>query len=766
MRTASVLWPTALVLLAACTKAVVEPPSTPPALPPPIPTTSAPAPLAVTKTPPFENPGGMWLPEQMTEHAKKLTELGLAFDPQLLSHPLDFPLDAIVSLGGCSASFVSAEGLIITNNHCASSALQNNTTPARDLLTNGFLAKSRAEELPNGPTARVYVTRAMTDVTAQMRQGLDREPNDRARKKAIEARQKALIKACESGKVGVRCGLAEELGGSLYRLIEYLEIRDVRVVFAPHRSVGSYGGDIDNWRWPRHSGDVAMFRAYVGKDGNPADPSPDNVPFKPKHHLVIAKDPLLAGDLVWVAGYPGSTSRLTTFAEVDAAVDYRFPHQIQMFEEFIDLLRNIGGQSPELKIKVAPNIAGLSNQLIKTRGLMEGMKKGGVAADKQRMEKDLQAFLDADPKRKAALGDVISKIAQHVDAKKQTREEDALLSETIRMVDLLGATLDIVRMAEERAKPDADREPDFQERNWPRLEQRQRALKTRYDRAIDTQALRLSMKRALRLKDRPALVDLVAGKGASSESAIGDAIDAIYAHTGLEDIERRVKLLREGKVEVLRKSTDPLMQLAMRVRPLQRATQDRSDAFDGALVMLRPRYVEALRAMHPGPIAPDADSTLRVTYGTVRGYAPTPESPVFKPFTTLSEMLAKNTSKPPFDVPQLLVDAAKDKRFGPYVDANLGEVPVDFLSDLDITGGNSGSATLNAKGELVGLVFDHNYESVASDWVFLPKITRSIHVDIRYVAWLLDAVYRGDSLLTELGLKPAVASSSEGPALK
>jgi hypothetical protein len=248
----------------------------------------------------------------------------------------------------------------------------------------------------------------------------------------------------------------------------------------------------------------------------------------------------------------------------------------------------------------------------------------------------------------------------------------------------------------------------------------------------------------------------VSGKDEPTGARIDAALEKLYGGTKLEVEADRLKLLKSATTAELKKSKDPLIELALKLRPLQKDAEDRDKAYQGAMSLLRPRYIEALRAWSPGPIAPDANGTLRVTYGTVRGYRPTPDAPMHKPFTRVSEMVAKHTGKDPFIAPARILQAAKAKKFGPYVDASLGEVPLDFLSDLDITGGNSGSPTLNARGELVGLAFDGNYESMASDWLFIPHITRTIHVDLRYMLWVLDAVDGGDHLLSEMGAKPAI----------
>jgi hypothetical protein len=253
----------------------------------------------------------------------------------------------------------------------------------------------------------------------------------------------------------------------------------------------------------------------------------------------------------------------------------------------------------------------------------------------------------------------------------------------------------------------------------------------------------------------PAFVAIM-GTAKPTDDAIAKKVGEMYAATKIEGQQARVDLLKNATTADLRKSPDPIVKLALLLRPFLKASQDRDEKYTGQMALLKPRYIEALRAMRGTEIAPDANGTLRITYGTVRGYRPRPDADVYRPFTILPEVVAKSTGQPPFDAPQALLDAVAQKRFGPYVDPTLHEVPVDFLADLHITGGNSGSATLNAKGELVGLAFDGNYEAMASDWVFMPSLSRSIHVDIRYVEWVLDAVGHADQLLTELGRTPAL----------
>jgi hypothetical protein len=730
------------------------PPETPAQPPPPVVTAAE---GAAPARPAYEDPGGMWMPEQLAPQADTLKSLGLEIDPATLADPSSSVLGAVVSLGGCSASFVSDDGLVITNHHCAIGALQLNSTPADDLIKNGYLAKTRADERWAGPSARVYVTQSIRDVTPDVTQGLGDIKDDLARQKKVEERQKALLAACEKGRPWLRCNLAEFYGGGQYRIIEQLEIKDVRLVFAPHEGIGNFGGEIDNWRWPRHTGDVSILRAYVGKDGKPAEHSADNVPYHPPHHLKLASKPLTAGDLVLVAGYPGTTNRLRTAAEADEATSFTYPQRIGWCDDNIALLDELRAKSDDLRQKATPNWRGLSNVRTKMKGIVDGLVQGGLGAQKAKADKDLRAFIDADPARKAAHGDVLDKIEALVNARKATREKDVYLAQMTRLVSLYAAADTIAHMADERSKPDAEREPEFQERNWKRMAQDQQTLQKRFDHTLDEALLVLAIERAIRVAggERMDFVHAILGKQKPTHASIVNAVAKLYEKTTLGDEKTRIHLLETATAADLKKSKDPLVKLALALRPAQKAAEDRVKAQSGAMLLLRPRYVEALKKMDSKPLAPDANGTLRVTFGTVRGYKPKPDADVFRPFTVVSEVVRKNTGVSPFDVPGNLLEAVKAGKFGPYVDGALGEVPVDFLSDLDITGGNSGSATLNGRGEIVGLAFDGNYESMASDWLFQPAITRTIHVDIRYVEWLLDAVYHGQHVLTEIGGKPA-----------
>jgi hypothetical protein len=707
----------------------------------------------------FANPGGMWMPGQLAagDHAQILESLGLEYDPAALTQPTEFPLGAIVSLGGCSASFVSPDGLLITNHHCVIGALARNSKKDENLLVDGFLAKTRPEERWAGPRQQVYVTSSFTDVTDQVLAGLEDIEDPEARWEEMQSRRRNLAKACEAAAEDVTCEVASYFEGAQFFQIEKLAIRDIRLVHAPDAGIGVFGGEIDNWRWPRHTGDYSFFRAYVGPDGKPADHAPDNVPYQPKHFLKVATEDLDPGDLVMVAGYPGRTSRLKTAAEVEAATTWYYPHKIARSEQYIAALEAVIGDDPTLAIKASQRTRGLANGLTNAKGMLDGLGKGGLAETRKQQEADLQLWIDADAQRKAAYGSVLADLAALDAGATATRETDAAFKDLEHGSGLLGRAQMILAAAKQREKGEKLDKDDLAQAKI-HVEEQQNS----YAREIDRAVLQLYLTRAAALppEQQPAALQLFVKAdpaGVIDAAAITKALDRLYAKTKLEDPKQALKLYETAKLEALERSKDPFIVLALALAPVIEAHDKAEAERAGKLAVLRPRYIAALRefaASNGQILAPDANSTLRITYGTVRGYSSSGTD--HTPFTTVSQMLAKHTGEAPFNLPERARAAIEAGNFGPYVDPELDELPIDFLADLDITGGNSGSPTLNARGELIGLVFDGNYEAMASDWVFMPEITRSIHVDIRSVLWVMDAVDGADHLLTEMGVEPAI----------
>jgi hypothetical protein len=716
----------------------------------------------------YVSPGGMWMPRQIATLAPTLKELGLAIDPGQLSDPLSPVLGSMVSLGHCSASFVSPQGLVVTNHHCVQGALAFNSDEKNNLVENGFLARSLGEEKPAGPTQHLFVTQAVKDVTQDILGGLDAIKDPIKRKGEILAREKKLVAACEKGRPGIRCKTYSFFRDAEWQLIESFEIKDVRLVYVPHRGIGNYGGEIDNWAWPRHTGDFSFFRAYVGKDGTPAEYSPDNVPFQPKHVLKLQPRGAAAHDLVFVAGYPARTHRVETAAETRRSVEWTHPRYIAIAQQKMAFLADTIKAGGDTAIKASVARQYTQNGLEKYTGVLAGLK-GGTLAAKEKVEADFKAWTGKDPAR-ARYAEALAAVDARVATTWTTEPGDTTLKELVGGLEgnagknsgsqLLRAAVAIVRVNQERVKPDAQRRTGFQDRDMPDLLGEVKSFTKRYDSTIDRGYLTIAIKVALELPEeqRPWLSTLLGTKkgAAIDDATIAKALDKLYAGTRLADEKLRTELTSKGTLARVKASKDTFLKLALALVPAIDAYEARESALAGDLALIFPTYIEGLLASQDGRIAPDANWSLRISYGTVKGYKPRPDAETYEPFTRVTQISKKNTGKEPFDAPKALLDAIAKGAWGPYAAPDLGEVPVAFLADLDITGGNSGSPVVNARGELVGLAFDGNIEGLASDVLFNGENTRTIIADVRYMLWVMDAVDKADHLVEEMGIKPAL----------
>ncbi len=701
---------------------------------------------------------GMWRPGQLPELADHLRATGLEIAPERLTDLTAHPMNAVISLGGCTASFVSPEGLTITNYHCAKGAIQYNSTEERNLLEEGFLAKERSAELGAGPGSRVLVTVEVTDVTDEIIGGLDSGLSGADRYRAIEARDKALVARCEEDE-GHRCRVRAYHGGLEYELIKQLEIRDVRLVYAPAAMIGEYGGEIDNWMWPRHTGDYSFYRAYVGPDGKPADPAAENVPFRPKHFLKIATDPLAADDFAMVVGYPGATNRYRLAAEVEETFAWHYPVRKEVFEEWRGIVADASAGDKDLEIKYARLIAGLDNATKNYGGMLNGFAKGDMLERKKQLEAELQAWIEGDDGRRERYLSALEELRAVAAENNGLRERAMFYEYLARRGELLQTARTLYRLAREKQKPDMEREPGYQERDFQRLEERMVLISRSYAPQVDRAFYRRFLERyaAIPQDQHVAVFDEWFGIDGNQvdEAALDARLDRMYAGSGLGDEATRLAWMEKGPAD-FEASDDPFIQLAVKMFDSDMEIEEQRKDLEGRFDEIRPRYMEALIAFlgsRGKAVYPDANGTLRVTYGTVQGYRPR-DGVLYTPFTRLDGIADKHNGEVPFDVPEAQLAAIREERTGRWADATLGTVPVNFLTDVDTTGGNSGSATLGGKGELIGLIFDGNWESIISDWDFLPAVTRSIHVDIRYVLWVMEEVDGAGHLLEEMGVDP------------
>lgn len=686
---------------------------------------------------------GQWQPHQLPQLKTELKRIGIEIPAEKLAELSKHPMSAIVALPGCSASFVSDAGLVVTNHHCAYGAIQRNSTPEHNYIVDGFLAKTRAEELAGGPNSLVYVTDKVENVSARVLKGLTPAMSGRQRHEAVEQAVKALIAECETDKM-YRCSVPSFHRGLEYYRIRQMMIRDVRLVYAPADMVGNFGGDVDNYEWPRHDGDYSFLRAYVGKDGRPADPSPDNVPYHSKDFLVVSAAGLKNGDPVLLAGYPGRTSRYKLAAEIRAARDSAYPAKVAEIQADLDVIASATKNNEAAAVRYASVAKSMNNVMKKTQGLLDGFARKDIAAIKDVQDAEFRAWY----RKQANVSPTLLAELDGVIAADLALDGEEFGWGVAVNSDLLKSARTLYRLALEGKKPDAERESGFQQRDVTFIKARLNRLEQSFDGAVDQARFVAGLQRYARL---PAAMR---ARGLDALLPPVDAVPALYRQSQLNETARRVGWIGQDAA-AMAASDDAFIKLAIKLNDAALALEARRKEIDGQLERVIPQYMQAVIAWKQSqgkPVYPDANSTLRVTYGTVAPYSPR-DGVTKGPFTTVEGIVEKHTGKEPFNAPAKLLEAIKAKRYGQFKDPVLGSVPVDFLTSADTTGGNSGSAVMNRHGELIGLNFDSTYESITKDWYFDPAITRAIHMDIRYMLWVMKEVDHADNVLKEMTIK-------------
>ena len=694
---------------------------------------------------------GMWLPHQMKD--LNLEAKGLKMDPgDLYKTDGTGLMSAVVDLRGGTGEFVSPEGLILTNHHVAFGAIQRASDKEHDYITNGFLANGKKEEIPAlGYTADVLL--GYDDVTDVVLKVLKPRMSPLQRYEAIEKIKKRLIAKEEKKAKDRYCLFKEMYKGNKYYLFRFKRLRDIRLVYAPPRSLGNFGGDIDNWMWPRHTCDFTYLRAYVSKDNLGTDYNAGNVPYKPGAYIKVSTEGVKDGDFTFIMGYPGRTYRNYTLSEMEDDIA-NLRDRIGLFKSVIDFFEKAGEGDRGIQIKYAAMVKGLNNGLKNYTGKLEGFEKAGIIEKKKTYENKFLQWVKEDTNRQKKYGDILNKIGDFLKIKSAFMSKYDLLYNNIagrrtRGPALLSQAYLVYKTAVENQKPDMKREENFQKRDLPDIKQRIELAEKRYDLGVDRKFLKFFLERFLELPGdkRPQTFKALLEKGVEG---IGEYVDNLYDNTILTDPQKRLELIEKTPAQLL-KLKDPFIDLAADIEKELAGMQEKKKAIDQEFDDLKKVYIAGLLEMYNGGIASDANSTIRFTYGNVRGYTPR-DAVYYSPFTTLKGVIEKETGTFPFEVPEKLKKLHEAKDFGRYADKALGDVVTCFLNTTNVTGGNSGSPTLNANGELVGIVFDMTYESVIGDYYIIPEFQRVIQVDIRYVLFVTDKFTGAHYLIKEMGL--------------
>jgi hypothetical protein len=686
---------------------------------------------------------GMFTPDQIA--GLPLKARGLKIRPIDIYNPSGGGLtDAIIRLSiGCTAEFVSPEGLILTNHHCGFEALVSASTPEKDLIETGFSSGSRANEIP-AKGYSIMLTQRIEDVTTKVKAGTDNLTG--ADLTAALQKNADALQAAEQAKApaGSTVRIQALDSGYFYYLYQTSEIKDIRVVYAPPRNIGVYGGDPDNFEWTRHTGDFSFLRAYVAPDGSPAEYSPNNVPYKPRKFLTMSLSGLKDNDFVFVLGFPGGTTRYRESWSMQYARDANFPFLYKWLRSLSDTLRMIGSTDEDKRIKFQSDIAEFDN----ARKLYEGgalrLHRAHVVENRVAEEAKLAAWIAASPARQKKYGTFLSELKTISEETNATSKRDVIVRrfpDPNSMV-VFPQILNAVVVTQIQGKMLKDDEKAAKQKQIEEAYQKR-------DPVFEVEMLKFFLKSFAELpagqKFKPAEDLFGSLKGKTRRDAEAKFADSIV--NGEYASAEKLAGLYGPRTMEYNETREKILGFAKGLAEERQAFAVRSQKFAASIDHLRLSYMQALSEMKGIKPYPDANFTMRFSYGSVKGYQ-SREAEFRSPFTTMKGMIEKDTGENPFDAPQKLIDLQNTHDFGRYGQGD--SVPVNFLSTTDIIGGNSGSPILNGNGEQVGICFDGNFEGLGNDFYYDPAVNRTISVDIRYVLFVVDKFSGASYLVNEI----------------
>jgi Peptidase S46 len=689
---------------------------------------------------------GMWLLPLLEKlNMGKMTELGLKLSAEDIYSINKVCLkDAVVIFGGgCTAEIVSPEGLVLTNHHCGYGSIQAHSTVDHDYLQDGFWAKTKEEELPN-PNLSVTFLISIEDVTGQVLANVKPEMSEADRTSAINEARQAIEKKATEGN-GYRAQVASFYSGNNFYLLLYERYNDVRLVGAPPSSIGKFGFDTDNWEWPRHTGDFSVFRVYMSPDGKPASYSKDNVPLKPKRFLTISLKDKNKGDFTMILGYPGRTNRYATSYEVNELLKIVHPDRIKIRGIKQDIWMKDMQADQKVNIQYSAKYSGSSNYWKYSIGQKGSLEKLNVVAKKEELEDQFNKWVTANPERQAKYGDALNLIKTAIEGRSEYYNALQYLSECMQGCELFGMNRGVSDLIE------ALKSKDNQKITEAVTKIRDNAA--RFYKDYNPPTDNKSMKAMLKLyrtdipsKFHPDFYATIVDK--KFKGNIDNFVDNMFEKSLFANEAKLNAFLEKPVLKTL--ENDPLYLTATSFYAMGMQVSKESSQFDSDLAKGKRIWMAALMEMVPDKtLYPDANFTMRLSYGTVQDYDPR-DAVTYKYYTTLKGVIEKY--KPgdyEFDLPKRLIELYNKKDFGRYA-SSKGYMPVCFLTTNDITGGNSGSPVMNGNGELIGLAFDGNWESMSGDIAYEPELQRTIVVDIRYVLWIMDVYAGAKNLVDEM----------------
>ena len=691
---------------------------------------------------------GMWLlPLLQKMNAQAMADLGCRLTPEQIYSINNSSLkDAVVHFGGgCTGEMISDKGLVITNHHCGYSNIQALSTPEHNYLEDGYWAMNLSEELPARGLSVTFL-QSMTDVTdilekayeAALKQNKKAEDKEEIAEAAMNAAADALAEKAEADNPHCTARVTSFYNGNVYYLIVYKTYTDVRFVGAPPASSGKFGGETDNWMWPRHTCDFSMFRVYAGRDNEPAAYSPDNVPYRPVRTLGVSLKGYQDGDFAMIMGYPGRTQRFQTAAQLkDMIANQRVAIDARTVRQ--DVMWDARMADPEVNLQYASKYASSSNGWKKWQGEELAFEKLNIIGREEQKEADFMNWVNAKKKRREAYGSAIQTIADAVASASEANKAYNLLTESIYRIEVVGFSANFAN-ALSRATAQGK---EGEEAVADAIAAISRVYKD-YNEPLDRRegvALFKHYLANVKPEDKIAIDGL-------DESQVEPFVEYLFdntAFTSEERIREKIKSQEDFLQDPAFNLYRAIAQAAMKLSPVM-------DASTGTILEANKAFTKGLMEWKAGePSYPDANSTMRLTYGTVKSYSPK-DGVLYKHYTTLKGVIEKeNNDDYEFRVPARLHEIYVTKDYGPYANEK-GELPACFLINCDITGGNSGSPVMDADGNLIGLAFDGNWESMSSDVMFEPELQRCICVDIRYVLLLLDKFGGAGYLLDEMNI--------------